>query len=83
MELKSISQTIDLPYDGGEFDLEEVSAFDGQTKRFACEAGTGSRSPPCPSKERRPRSERSLDQANSSCCSGTDNRGGMEYPSFF
>lgn len=32
---------IDLPYDGGEFDLEEVSAFDGQTKRFACEAGGG------------------------------------------
>lgn len=41
MELKSISQTIDLPYDGGEFDLENVSAFDGQTKRFACEAGNG------------------------------------------
>ncbi len=41
MELKSIIQTIDLPYDGGEFDLEEVSAFDGQTKRFACEAGDG------------------------------------------
>lgn len=41
MELKSISQTIDLPYDGGEFDLEEVSAFDGQTKRFVCEAGDG------------------------------------------
>ena len=39
MELKSISQTIDLPYDGGELDLDEVSAFDGQTKRFACEAG--------------------------------------------
>lgn len=41
MKLKSISQTIDLPYEGGEFDLEEVSAFDGQTKRFACEAGDG------------------------------------------
>lgn len=41
MELKSISKTIDLPYDGGEFDLEEVSAFDGKTKRFACEAGNG------------------------------------------
>ena len=41
MELKSINQTIDLPYDGGEFDLEEVSAFDGQTKRFACDVGDG------------------------------------------
>ena len=41
MKLKSIRKTIDLPYEGGEFDIEEVSAFDGQTKRFTCEAGDG------------------------------------------
>lgn len=41
MKLKSISKTIDLPYAGGEFDLEEASVFDGQTKRFACEEGDG------------------------------------------
>lgn len=41
MKLKSISKTLDLPYAGGEFDLESESAFDGQTKSFACEAGDG------------------------------------------
>ena len=39
--MSSNTAFIDLPYDGGEFDLEEASAFDGQTKRFACEAGDG------------------------------------------
>ena len=39
--MSSNTAFIDLPYDGGEFDLEEASAFDGQTNRFACEAGDG------------------------------------------
>lgn len=40
-KLKSVSKEIDLPYDGGEFELEEKSAFDGAAKTFACEGDGG------------------------------------------